>query len=138
MVDKFSASHFTLAVANHMHYDEEVVFNENNVTVYLSELEEYISNFITYLATKDRQPDAPIAGLSLENMTNKDHDKKDIAIEAPNAHDWNAREDETNTEAEEIVINPRDLYRKYEELAHKGMLVPLGSGTTTMTNNRQR
>jgi hypothetical protein len=124
MVDKFGASHFTLAVANHMHYDEEVVFNENNVTVYLSELEEYISNFITYLATKDRQPDAPIAGLSLENMTNKDHDKKDIAIEAPNAHDWNAREDETNTEAEEIVINPRDLYRKYEELSHKGMLVP--------------
>ena len=124
MVEKFGASHFTLAVANHMHYDEEVVFNENNVTLYLSELEEYISNFITYLATKDRQPDAPIAGLSLENMNNKEFDKGVISIEAPNAHEWPAAGDETNTEAEEIVINPRDLYRKYEELANKGLLIP--------------
>jgi len=119
MIEKFGTSHFTLAVAAHMHYDDELVFNENNVTIYLSELEEYVSNFITYLATKDRQPDASIAGLNLENMTNKEHDKKDIAIEAPNAHDWMNREEEANTEAEEIVINPRDLYRKYEELALK-------------------
>ena len=72
MVNKFSTSHFTLAVASHMHYDDDVVFNENNVTLYLSELEEYISNFITYLAQRDRNPEAPIAGLSLENMANKE------------------------------------------------------------------
>jgi hypothetical protein len=138
MVDKFGASHFTLAVANHMHYDEEVVFNENNVTLYLSELEEYISNFITYLATKDRQPDAPIAGLSLENMNNKEFDKGIISIEAPNPHDpWTQPGDETNTEAEEIVINPRDLYRKFEELASKGLMIPQGSVTVT-TNNRTK
>lgn len=137
MVDKFGASHFTLAVASHMHYDEEVVFNENNVTLYLSELEEYISNFITYLASKDKQPDAPIAGLSLENMINKDFDKGVMSIEAPNPHDpWTQPGDETNTEAEEIVINPRDLYRKFDELASKGMVIPQGTATVT-TNNRK-
>jgi hypothetical protein len=36
-----------------MHYDEETQFNENNVTLYLAEAEEYISNMITYLAAKD-------------------------------------------------------------------------------------
>jgi acyl-CoA synthetase (NDP forming) len=137
MVDKFGASHFTLAVASHMHYDEEVVFNENNVTLYLSELEEYISNFITYLASKDKQPDAPIAGLSLENMINKDFEKGVMSIEAPNPHDpWTQPGDETNTEAEEIVINPRDLYRKFDELASKGMVIP--QGTTTVTTNNRR
>lgn len=137
MVDKFGASHFTLAVASHMHYDEEVVFNENNVTLYLSELEEYISNFITYLASKDKQPDAPIAGLSLENMINKDFDKGVMSIEAPNPHDpWTQPGDETNTEAEEIVINPRDLYRKFDELASKGVVIPQGTATVT-TNNRR-
>ena len=50
MVTLFNQSHFFLMVASHMEYDSEVQFNENNVTLYLSELEEYISNLITYLA----------------------------------------------------------------------------------------
>lgn len=50
MVNKFEDSHFSLAVATHMQYDEDTVFNENNVTLYLSELEEFVSSFITYLA----------------------------------------------------------------------------------------
>jgi hypothetical protein len=74
MVDKFSESHFTLAVASHMVYDEDVVFNENNVTSYLSELEEYISNFITYLAGREKQPEAAIAGLNLDQMKPKEFD----------------------------------------------------------------
>ena len=41
---------FKLAVASHMQYDEDTQFNENNVTVYLAELEEYISSFITFIA----------------------------------------------------------------------------------------
>jgi len=56
MVEKFKESHFKLAVANHMQYDEEVQFNENNVTLYLSELEEYVSQFITYLAQREKDP----------------------------------------------------------------------------------
>jgi hypothetical protein len=52
MVDRFKKSHFYLSVATNAQYDEDTVFNENNVIVYLSELEEYISLFITYLAYK--------------------------------------------------------------------------------------
>jgi len=50
MVENFKKSHFFLSVAQNMQYDEDTVFNENNVTMYLAELEEYISLFITYLA----------------------------------------------------------------------------------------
>ena len=50
MINKFNESRFQLAVASHQQYDEDTQFNENNVTMYLTELEEYISSFITYLA----------------------------------------------------------------------------------------
>lgn len=52
MVEYFKKSHFFLSVASNMQYDEDTVFNEANVTLYLAELEEYISLFITYLAYK--------------------------------------------------------------------------------------
>jgi len=35
-------------------YDEQTQFNENNVTMFLSELEEYISSFITFLAQRNK------------------------------------------------------------------------------------
>ena len=60
MVEKFKSSHFNLSVASHMQYDDDVTFNENNVTMYLTELEEYISVFITYLAHREKNPDAPM------------------------------------------------------------------------------
>ena len=50
MVESFKKSHFFLSVAQNNQYDESVVFNENNVVLYLAELEEYISNFITMIA----------------------------------------------------------------------------------------
>ncbi len=50
MVDMFKDSKFFLAVAQTMVYDEETQFNENNVTLYLAELEEYVSLLITYMA----------------------------------------------------------------------------------------
>jgi magnesium transporter len=53
-------------IAALMQYDEDTVFNEANVTLYLAELEEYISLFITYLAYKQENPDAPISSLSLD------------------------------------------------------------------------
>jgi hypothetical protein len=121
MVDKFESSHFMLAVANHMQYDEDTIFNENNVTLYLSELEEYISCFITFLAQREKNPDAPISALSLDNMANKDFEKATGAIEVPSAHDFAGIDDET-AEGDDVVTNPKDLYRKYEELASKGYL----------------
>ena len=50
MVDAFSGSDFYLAVAKPMEYDENTQFNENNVTLYLAELEEYMSMLITYMS----------------------------------------------------------------------------------------
>ena len=52
MVAFFKQSQFFLSVAQNMHYDEDTQFKENNVTLYLAELEEYISSLITYLAYK--------------------------------------------------------------------------------------
>jgi hypothetical protein len=63
-----------------MHYDEETLFNENNVTHYLSELEEYVSLLITFLAYRQENPDAAISSLSLERMANKEFDKNPINV----------------------------------------------------------
>lgn len=75
MVDLFKQSNFFLSVAQHMQYDDDTVFNENNVTLYLAELEEYISLLITYLAYRQENPDAAISSLSLERMIHKEFDK---------------------------------------------------------------
>jgi len=56
MVGNFQDSEFSLAVSTPMQYHEDVQFNENNVTQYLSELEEYVSAFITFLASRSKQP----------------------------------------------------------------------------------
>ena len=58
-----------------MLYDEDTQFKENNITLYLSELEEYISLLITYMAYKKTDPSAPISTLNLEKMAQKEFDK---------------------------------------------------------------
>ena len=75
MVELFKKSQFFLNVAQTMQYDDETQFNENNVTMYLAELEEYVSLLITYLAYKQENPDAAISSLSLERMIQKDFEK---------------------------------------------------------------
>ena len=124
MVVLFDQSHFSLAVASHMHYDEDTVFNENNVTMYLSELEEFVSNFITYLAQREKNPDAPISALSLDAMANKEFDKGAAIIDVPSAHDFANVEDDTTEGGDDIVVNPKELYRKFEELTSKGYINP--------------
>ena len=132
-VDTFGKSHFNLAVASPMQYDADTIFNENNVTFYLSELEEYISNFITYLAGREKNPDAPISALPLDSMANKDFDKAQSAIEVPSAHDFANVDEETTEGGDDIVTNPKDLYRKFEELANKGYINPM-SGNANDSN----
>ena len=72
-------------MASNSQYDDDTVFNENNVVLYLSELEEYISLFITYLAYKQSNPDAAISSLSLEKMAVKEFNKEGLKIEEPNS-----------------------------------------------------
>jgi len=128
MIEAFRTSQFKLAVASHMQYDEQTVFNENNVTVYLAELEEYISNFITYIAQREKNPDAPISALSLDAMQNKEFDKGPLAVDfLPNSNQFNNNFDEdATTEQEEIFVNKADLFKKFTEFADKGYINQLG------------
>jgi hypothetical protein len=75
MVGNFQDSEFSLSVSSPMQYHEDVPFNENNVTQYLSELEEYVSSFITFLASRSKQPYPSIQALPLDTMGVKDFSK---------------------------------------------------------------
>ncbi len=90
MCAQFKQSQFKLAVSQHMHYDESTQFNESNVTMYLSELEEQVCNFITYLAQREKNPDAPISALSLDHMANKEFERGPLNIDnMPNSNNFN-------------------------------------------------
>jgi len=116
MVEHFKKSHFFLSVAQNAQYDEDTVFNENNVILYLSELEEYISLFITYLAYKQENPDAAICSLSLEKMGIKEFDKDKPQIEQlPNSAEVPLMNDDLETE-DEVTTDPRQLYKRFEDM----------------------
>lgn len=100
-----------------MQYDESTQFTDANVTMFLSELEEYVSLLITFLAYKQENPDAPISCLSLDRMALKEFDRGSTNIDAPNANDVNVLE-EAETE-DEVIWNGKDLYRKFEDLVTK-------------------
>lgn len=78
MVKLFKNSKFYLSVAHNMPYDENTVFNENNIIQYLAELEEYISSLITYVAFKREDPNAAISSVPLEKLNQKEFNRKEI------------------------------------------------------------
>merc|ERR1719454_1665652 len=128
MIENFRESHFKLAVGNHMQYDDDLVFNENNVTLYLAELEEYISNFITFIAQREKNPDAPISALSLDAMQNKEFDKGPLNVEhLPNSNQFNNNFEDDATTEDEIFTNKKDLYKKFSEFAEKGYIDQLAA-----------
>lgn len=128
MCDLFRNSNFKLSVAQPMQYDEELQFNESNVTLYLAELAEQISNFITYLAQKEKNPDAPISALSLEVMANKDFDKGPLNIDnMPHSQQFNNNFEDEQTTEDDIITTKKDLYRKFAEFASKGYIDNLAS-----------
>lgn len=111
-----------------MQYDDELIFNENNVTIYLAELEEYISNFITFMAQRDKNPDAPISALSLDAMQNKEFDKGALIVEhLPNSNQFNNNFEDDATTEDEIFTNKKDLFKKFSEFADKGYIDQLAS-----------
>jgi len=65
MVEMFHKSEFKSNVANRQSYDKDTQFNENNVTTYLAELEEHISNFITMIAYQNADSTIPAVISSL-------------------------------------------------------------------------
>jgi hypothetical protein len=80
MVTGFKSSRFNLAVATSMNYDQNTIFNETNIVQYLAEMEEYISSLITYTAYKKEDPNAAISSVPLENLNQKDFNKKEIMV----------------------------------------------------------
>lgn len=87
------------------------------MTLFLAELEEYISLFITYLAYKQEAPDAAIASLSLNDLKQKDFDKEknpfsNVDNKGSNDIQYN---DDLETE-DEITTDPKKLFKIYEEM----------------------
>lgn len=124
MVNAFKDSKFNLSVASHMQYDEETQFNENNVITYLTELEEYMSLFITYMSHREKNPDAPISSLPLNMMENKDFQKDGngaIMYDFPSAGEYFQVGDDTTAE-EDLMTKEADIYRYFEGLVAKGNL----------------
>lgn len=87
--------------------------------MYLTELEEYISEFITYLAHREKQPDAQVSALPLDMMSQKDFKSDPLQIEAPNMTDIGSMLDD-ETQDDDIITNPAEKYRRFQELAQKG------------------
>lgn len=52
LVKKFQDAKFATKVGTKMQYNKETTFNENNITIYLAELEEYFATLIAYLANQ--------------------------------------------------------------------------------------
>lgn len=72
MTKLFGSSKFMLAVANQMTYEEGTQFNEQNVTYFLAELEEYISSLITFVSFRQDNPHAALSSIPLDKLPNKD------------------------------------------------------------------
>jgi len=56
----------------------------------------------------------------------------------PSAHDFANVDDETTEGGDDIVTNPKDLYRKFEELANKGYINPMSGAAGSSGNQRGR
>ena len=129
MIEKFRGEQvFKFAVAQTMIYDGDTVFNENNVTLYLAELEEFVSNFITFLPQREKNPDAPVSALSLETMNNKEFDKGPLAVEhLPNSNQFNNNFEDDATQEDEIFTNKAALFKKFTDYADKGYIDQLAT-----------
>jgi len=90
-----------------MQYDEHTNFNENNITTYLAELEEFIASLITYQAYQAGDPNAAISSVPLEYLEEKHHIKHDLGIEMPGDTSTIADLDkETADESKETTMAP--------------------------------
>lgn len=92
-------------------YNDLTHFNEQNVTVYLAELEEYIAQLITYLAHKNKDDNAAFASVPLDVLEIKDFDKKLLSIKAPIASD--KVDASTEDGDDDCITDAKDLYKKF-------------------------
>mmetsp|Transcript_34683 Transcript_34683/g.33867 ORF Transcript_34683/g.33867 Transcript_34683/m.33867 type:complete len:165 (+) Transcript_34683:13-507(+) len=124
MVAFFKQSKFCLSVATSMTYDENTIFNENNIIVYLSELEEYISSLITFAAYKREDPNAAISSVPLEKLNQKEFNKKEVFIDAPfdterDTSFAGAKTELGDGQEEEIITDSKQLFMKFMDMVEK-------------------
>ena len=92
--------------------------------MYLSELEEYISGLITYVATQKGDPNAPTSAVPLGDLPQKDWPKKELSIDAP----WDTTVKTVTGDEEESTYDIALLRRRFEEKIEKNLIVPTGKG----------
>jgi hypothetical protein len=138
MVEKFKQSKFFLCVAQKMNYEDGIAFTENNIVSYLAELEEYISSLITYTAFKRDDPNAAISAIPLDKLENKDHAKKPMTVDPPHSIAIDIPEvgvsEGINDEAIYSIIDPRELYAKFQELYDNNHLTIQRAGHKNQNN----
>jgi len=108
-----------------MQYDESTQFNENNITLYLSELEEYFATLIAYQAGQRGDANPAISSVPLEVLNDKDFNKKLLQIQVPFEADAKLDKDGASTtagETEEDVTDPKQLYQKFNYLMPRGQI----------------
>lgn len=122
MVKLFKQSRFYLSVATHMNYDENTIFNENNIIMFLAELEEYISSLITYVAFKRDDPNAAISSVPLEKLNQKEFNKKEVQIDAPIDTERDVSFANARTELgdeDDMIVDSKQLYMKFLDMVGK-------------------
>lgn len=108
-----------------MQYDESVQFNENNITLYLSELEEYFATLIAYQAGQKGESNPAISSVPLEALNDKDFNKKLLQIQVPFEADEKKDKDGASTnagETDEVETDPKQLYQKFNYLMPRGQI----------------
>jgi 4-hydroxy-3-methylbut-2-enyl diphosphate reductase IspH len=80
LVEKFQEAKFATKVGNKMQYNDQTTFNENNITLYLAELEEYFATLIAYIANQRGDQNAAISYIPLDQLNEKVFDKKEMQI----------------------------------------------------------
>jgi hypothetical protein len=68
------------------------------------------------MAYQQNNQDAAISSLSLDRMQNKEFDKGQINIEPPMADEIRMNEEAVAETDDEMITNPKDLYRKFEDM----------------------
>jgi len=124
MVSMFHKAKFYSNIASKQTYDDDTMFNEQNITGFLSELEEYISSLITLLAHQRDDKNAAISSIPLEVLDPKDFNKKETYIDAPIDTEKNnftgAKTDvgdESNQNIDDdAIIDGKALYKNFNDL----------------------
>lgn len=105
-------------MADIQEYNEHTQFTDNNVTLYLAEIEEMINKLIVENAKSIGDPCAFIAPLPLSSLPVIDWQKGDMALD----EHYDPRDGAQTVDEEENFVDERTLRAAYEKEFEKQML----------------